>query len=124
MREHSTTAGRRLVAILLAASLLAALASRVLAADVACPVGTRVRIGGTTGEVVQLGSESPHTGWARIATAASQPGEWVDWHRIEVRSITGALCAALEDRFAVSFGPHGVDDDDPPAQASPTPPGG
>lgn len=124
MREHSTTAGRRLVAILLAASLLAALATRALAADVSCPVGTRVSVNGASGEVAEIGTRSPHAGWARIVTAGSPGGEWVDWHRVDVRSIAGARCAEPEDRSAVSFGPHSVDDDDPPAQPSPTPPGG
>lgn len=122
MREHSTTAGRRLVAILLAASLLAAVASRVLAVDDACPVGARVTIGDTPGEIAEIGTRSPHKGWARITTAAAPQGEWVDWHRVDVRSAAGARCAEPEDRSAVGFGPDSVDDDDPPAQASPTPP--
>lgn len=125
MHEHSTTAGRRLVAALLVAGILVALASRAMAADIACPRGTRVVMGGTAGEVAELGTRAPHAGWARIVTAASPGGEWIDWRHVDVRAAgSGARCSASarNDDSAVRFGPPVVDDDDPPA-ASPTPPG-
>lgn len=121
MQDHSTTAGRRLVAALLAAALLVAVATRVFAAGTACPVGTRVQVGRSSGEVAEIGTRAPHTGWARIVSNASPQGRWVDWHRVDVRSANGVRCAEPEDRSAVGFGPQAVDDDDPPP--SPTPPG-
>lgn len=136
MREHSTTAGRRLVAALLAASLLAALCSRALAADVPCPVGTRVfgeMAGGKVGEIAELGTESPHEGWVRITYSWSPGGEWYDWRSWAVHPEGSSdRCAPpaaakrtpASDEAPPTFGIRANDDDDPPPAPAPVVDGG
>ena len=63
-----------MIAMLLAAPL-------AQAADVACGVGQRVQgemAGGKVGEIVEVGSESPHVGWYRITYDWAPKGEWFD----------------------------------------------
>jgi hypothetical protein len=66
--------------LLLLAGMLCCV-SAAQAADVACPVGTRVEgeHGGGIAEIAETGTEAPHVGWVRLLFSWNAPnGDWYD----------------------------------------------
>jgi hypothetical protein len=105
----SSTPQRRRLPLLLAGTLCCA--STAQAADVSCPIGTRVEgeHGGGIAEIAEIGTQAPHAGWVRLLFSWNAPnGDWYDprtWVLHPVGSTDRCIVAAPTSGVAAAPAP-------------------